>query len=159
MKNLLLVIIWALTLQAAMADDRLTSEEETLKKAADECLLRVSNGKVDDAFNILLRAYWVDRESYRQTAASMQRQYVQAAARNEDRLGNAIPGGYELLGVKRLGTSVVRLVYLQKNEFFFMPWAFSFYRAAGEWKLTQIAFPDVGADEVHDFIVLVPAKG
>jgi hypothetical protein len=159
MKNLLLFLsIWMIGWQGLAADDRLTADEEVLKKAADECLSRVSNGKAEDAFNALLKVYWVDKDGYRQTAASFYRQYIQVTSRMEDHLGNPIPGGFELLGVKRLGASFVRLVYLQRNEFFFIPWAFSFYRAGGEWKLTQVAFPDLGADDVRDFLVLVPVK-
>ena len=71
--------------------------------------------------------------------------------------GYPIPGGYRLLGVKRLGASVTRLIYLQENDRFFIPWAFSFYKAAGEWRLTHISFPDVGSDDIRDFIVIVPA--
>ena len=153
----LIFVLWIVALQTAIAQDRITPAELTLKKATDECLSRVSNGKFEDAFNNLLKLYWVDRDNYRQAASTMERQYLEIADRAEDRMGNPIPGGYEFIGVKRLGTSFTRLIYLQKNERFFIPWAFSFYKAAGGWMLTNVSFPDLGADDIKDFIKIVPA--
>ncbi len=155
--KMLFFALWFVVLQTALAQGRLTPAELTLKQAADDCLSRISNGKYEDAFNTLLKLYWVDRDNYRQAAASMERQYLQIADRAEDRMGNPIPGGYDFVGVRRLGTSFTRLIYLQKNERFFIPWAFSFYKASGGWKLTRISFPDITEDEIKDFIEIVPA--
>jgi hypothetical protein len=113
----------------------------------------VSYGKADDAFSVLFSEYWKDKATAPQAASSMQRQYREVLGRVEDTMGKPVPGGYEFIGVKRLGTSVVKLVYLQKNERFFLPWAFSFYKAADEWRLTYISFPDVGSDDLKDFVV------
>ena len=46
----------------------------------------------------------------------MQRHYREVIGRAEETIGRAGPEGYEYLGVKRLGVSVVKLVYLQKNH-------------------------------------------
>jgi hypothetical protein len=136
----------------------LSPSEQSIKTAADNCMSRVSNGKADDAFSVLLSEYWKDKSTSPQATASMQRQYREVMQRVEDTMGKPVPGGYEFIGVKRLGTSVVKLVYLQKNELFFLPWAFSFYRAGSEWRLTLISFPDVGSDDMKDFIISDPSN-
>ena len=156
MKKLIL-LIWVAAIQAALGAQNLSPSEELIKKAADDCMSRVSNNKADDAFSILFNQYWKDKSTAPQAASSMQRQYREVLGRVEDTMGKPVPGGYEFIGVKRLGKSVIKLVYLQKNELFFLPWAFSFYKAADEWRLTYISFPDVGSEDLKDFVVLEQA--
>lgn len=133
---------------------------DSVKTACDTCLSRVSNSKAEDAFSILFSEYWKDKATAPQATASMQRQYREVLGRVEVTMGKTVPGGYEYIGVKRLGSSYMKLVYLQKNELFFLPWAFSFYKSADEWRLTYISFPDIGSDDMKDFVVteLVPAR-
>jgi hypothetical protein len=152
MKNLI-ILLWLVATPLAMAAQNFSQGEDLIKTAADNCMSRVSNGKADDAFSILFSEYWKDKSTAPQAASSMQRQYREVIGRIEDTMGKPVPGGYEYIGCKRLGTSVIKLVYLQKNERFFLPWAFSFYRAGDEWRLTFISFPDVGSDDMKDFVV------
>ena len=154
MKNIF-VIVWILTVHVAAADAKLTSVEVRIKEATDQCMLRVSNGQADDAFNSLFKEFWSDRATAAQATTTMQRQYRSVLGRLEDNAGKAVPGGYEFIGLKRLGTSVLKLVYIQKNELSFLPWAFSFYRSNQDWRLTHIAFPDIGSEEVRDFTAIV----
>lgn len=159
MKRMILVV-WAIlvTLPITTAAQRLSASEEMIKTATDNCMSRVSNGKADDAFSMIFSEYWKDKATAPQATATMQREYREVLGRVEDTMGKPVPGGYEFIGVKRLGKSVIKLVYLQKNERFFLPWAFSFYRAADEWKLTFVSFPDVGSDDLKDFVVLEHAS-
>jgi hypothetical protein len=156
--KLILLLAAALVLPFTACAQNLSPSETSLKKALDDCMARVSNGKADDAFTTIFSELWKDKASASQAAASMQRQYREVLGRVQDTMGEPIPGGYEFIGVKRLGTSVLKVVYLQKNELFFLPWAFSFYRPAEDWRLTYISFPDVGSDDLKDFIVLDLAK-
>ena len=87
----------------------------------------------------------------------MQREYREIQGKVQDTIGRSIPNGYEFIGVKRLGTTLIKLVYLQKNELSFLPWAFSFYRAADEWRLTYISFQDINGDDLKDFIITDPS--
>jgi hypothetical protein len=154
MKRILILLVAAGFLQITALAQHFTPAEELIKAAADNCMARVSSGKADDAFSMLLGEYWKDKSTSAQAASSMQRQYRDVLGRVEDTMGKPVPGGYEFIGVKRLGSSVLKLVYLQKNERFFLPWAFSFYRAADEWRLTYISFPDVTSDDLKDFVVI-----
>jgi hypothetical protein len=152
----LLVLLCFLTTPPVLFAQNFAPGEDLIKTAADNCMAGVSNGKADDAFSVLFSEYWKDKSTSAQAAASMQREYRRVLSRVEDTLGRPVPNGYELVGIKRLGTSVIKLVYLQKNEMFFLPWAFSFYRPAGEWRLTYISFPDANSDDLKDFVVTEP---
>lgn len=154
----LLPILCTLSLTWSVYAQNLSRSEEAIKTAADTCMSQVSHGKADDALSQLFSQYWKDKATAAQAASSMQRQYRDVLGRVQDTMGDPVPGGYEFIGVKRLGKSVIKLVYLQKNELFFLPWAFSFYRAAEEWRLTYISFPDVGGDDLKDFIVTENAR-
>lgn len=50
--------------------------------------------------------------------------------------------GPELLREERLGTSLVRLVYLLKSEKHLTVWEFYFYKPKGAWIVSQIQFND-----------------
>ena len=153
MKTNLLIASLVLAFQVVLHAQRLTPSERVIKTAVDNCMAKVTNEKADDGFSILFRDYWNDKPTAPRAAMTMQREYREVLGRLEDRLGKAIPNGYEFIGVKRLGTCVIKLVYLQKNELSFLPWAFSFYRAAEDWRLTFISFPEVGGEDLKDFVV------
>ncbi len=152
MKKLILLVSTVVLSLTATAQNA-SSTVGSVKTACDTCLSQVSSGKADDAFSILFSEYWKDKSTAAQAASSMQREYRNVLGRIENTMGKLVPAGYEFIGIKRLGTSVMKLVYLQKNELFFLPWAFSFYKAAEEWRLTFISFPDAGSDDLKDFVV------
>jgi hypothetical protein len=155
---MIITVACATLLQISILAQNLTRSEELIKTACDTCMSSVSHGKADDAFTLLFSSLWKDKSTAPSAASSMQRAYREVLGRVEDTMGKPVPGGYEFIGVKRLGTSVLKFVYLQKNELFFLPWAFSFYRGADDWRLTYISFPDVGSEDLKDFIVLEHAK-
>ncbi len=152
MKRFILLLTLTCLPWASVAQN-LSPAERAIKTATDNCMAQVSSGKADEAFSTLFTTWWKDKSTYSQAASVLQREYRDILGRVEDTMGQPVPGGYEFIGVKRLGQSVLRLVYLQKNERFFLPWAFSFYRGAGEWRLTHISFPDVSSDDLKDFVV------
>ena len=157
MRKLFIVAICFTCLQASAlaAEPKLTSAEERIKEATDKCMLRVSNGQADDALNYLLKEFWNDRPTTGQATVGLQREYRNIIGRAEDALGQAIPGGYDFVGAKRLGSSVLKLVYLQKNELAFLPWVFSFYKASEDWKLTHITFPNLASEDIRDLTVVI----
>jgi len=160
MKALFLLALPLLALHALAADLRLTAAEERIKEATDKCMSRITSSQADDAFASLFKEFWKEKSTIGQATMAMQRQYRNIAGRAEDALGQSVPGGYEFIGVKRLGTSFVKLIYIQKNELAFLPWSFSFYRPNQDWKLSHIAFPDLTSDDIKDLtvVVLAPEK-
>jgi hypothetical protein len=157
MKALYFLALSLLTLQTMAADLRLTTDEERIKEATDKCMSLITGGHADDAFSGLFKELWKEKNTIGQATMAMQRQYRNVASRAEDALGQPIPGGYEFIGVRRLGTGFVKLIYVQKNELAFLPWSFSFYKPNKDFKLSHIAFPDVTSDDIKDMIVVVLA--
>ena len=150
----LLILLLLVVIQFAGQAQNLSPAEEQLKKALDDFMAQVSSGKADEGFATLLRTYWREKATAPQATDTMQRQYRDVIGRAENSLGAPVSGGYEYVGVKRLGSSVLKLVYLQKNEYYFLPWAFSFYKPRNEWRLSFVSFPDVGSEDLRDFITL-----
>ena len=155
MKKYLLLALCVFTFQALAAELRLTEAEEKLKAATDKCMSRITTGHSDDAFTGLFKELWKEKSTVGQATMAMQRQYRNIATRAEEALGQLVPDGYEFIGVKRLGTSFVKLIYLQKNDLAFLPWSFSFYKPGQDWKLSRIEFPDLTSDDLKDLTVVV----
>ena len=54
--------------------------------------------------------------------------------------------GFEYIGTKRLGQSLVRLTYIEKTERHALPWMFHFYRTANGWILTSFIANDLSSE-------------
>jgi len=57
-----------------------------------------------------------------------------------DRFGKTI--GFEFIGQKKLGESLVRLAYIEKTERRALPWLFHFYRTRNGWVLESFMCND-----------------
>src|SRR5690348_18349647 len=57
-------------------------------------------------------------------------------------VGKRLPGQYEFIGTKRLGSTYVTLFYVQKHEFGVSPVSFQFYQGAQTWILTRSSWGD-----------------
>jgi hypothetical protein len=155
MKKLLVLLLTVLAVPIAAAESKLTPGEEQIKEALEKFMERVSSGQADEGFTFLFKEFWKEKETIGQATVAMQRQYRNLIGRAEDAMGQPVPGGHDFLGVKRLGGSVVKFVYLQKNELTFLPWAFTFYKPSRDWRLSHIEFPDLVSDDIKDFTVVV----
>ncbi len=95
----------------------------------------LSKGQVSDAFNTIFKQYWYEKDQAVSQAAKLGSQYEGFQTGLEQQFGKRIPGAYEFVGTRRLGKSMIRLVYIQKYEKAVYPVGFSFYKARDEWKL------------------------
>lgn len=59
------------------------------------------------------------------------------------RYGDSV--GYEQVSRKKLGESMVRLIYIEKAQKHPLPWTFFFYRTPAGWLLTQVRWDDQSA--------------
>ena len=50
--------------------------------------------------------------------------------------------GYEFIGEKRSGQSLLKLTYIEKTEHHALPWIFYFYRAPNGWVLNSFNWHD-----------------
>ena len=57
-----------------------------------------------------------------------------------DRFGKTV--GFEFIGQKKLGESLVRLAYIEKTERRALPWLFHFYRTRNGWVLESFLCND-----------------
>ena len=57
-----------------------------------------------------------------------------------DRFGKTV--GYEFIGQKKLGESLVRLAYIEKTERRALPWLFHFYKTRAGWVLESFMCND-----------------
>jgi len=48
--------------------------------------------------------------------------------------------GYELIGVEKVGTSLLRLQYIEKTEKHAFPWSFYFYKTDQGWMLNDFTW-------------------
>jgi len=56
------------------------------------------------------------------------------------RYGNPI--GYEFLGQRKVGDSLVRLTYIEKTDKHALPWMFYFYKTPTGWALNSFQWND-----------------
>ena len=156
-KNLLIVLTTAI-LALGAGGGAAPQGEDALKQATDTFMTRVTSDQAEQALGDLVDHYWFDRSDITKTKASFLNQLTPEMTKMEGSLGKALPKQYEFVGTKRLGKSVVRLVYIQKFENFFAPWSFTFYKAKDEFRLAGINFGDSVEDDLKGFATTEPAK-
>ena len=66
----------------------------------------------------------------------------------KDRLGTSI--GWEHLSTTEAGSSILKLVYLEKTDKHGLIWTFFFYRPAERWQLNTFSWGDKLAGAFHD---------
>ncbi len=151
-------IILSLVLPGMAAEDRLTGrQEEPLKQASERFMAKISKEQIPEAMDDLLDRYWYDKADLAKAKALLKSQCDAELSKVKTTLGKPLPDGYEFLGVRRIGKSTIRFVYLQKFQNFFAPWSFTFYKATSEFKLITLCFGDAVQDDLKTFTVTEPA--
>lgn len=134
MKKLLATLAALLISLTAHADVLKTDAE--LRPFTDAVMARVAKGEVSAAFEAM-RPYVTTPESEFQSLAMAAR--VQREQFNT-RFGKAT--GFEFIGERRVGESLLRLTYIEKTEKHALPWQFFYYRTSGGWVLNSILWND-----------------
>ena len=99
------ILAFVTLLRTELVAQHFVAGKDEIRAAADICMSRVSNGNADEALSILLTDYWKDKATAPQATATMQRQYREVLGKVEETMSKPIPGGYEFIGAKHLGTS------------------------------------------------------
>ena len=154
---LLPLCIGAILLTAAEVRP-LLSDAERLKASTDRFMTSLSKGQTTDAFIELLQSHWYKPSEAGAKANDLDLQYQEIRRTLEEDLGKRLPGAYEFLGRRRLGNSLVTLVYIEKNEYSVWPWALTFYKAQDEWRLRAVAFGQNAWDDMMALAVSEPAS-
>jgi len=110
--------------------------ESDLKPFADKVMSTTVNSGLKAGFAVM-RPYLVIPE------AELQNVLVRSIAQREEtaaRYGKTI--GFEYVGRKKLGDSLVRLTYIEKTERQALPWMFHFYQTRNGWVLSSFLWND-----------------
>ena len=135
--RILLLSLCAATFSAHA--DTLKSDAD-LKAFGDRVMAAVAGAGLPAAISVM-RPYVVISETELQNALlKMQAQREQLGPR----YGKTI--GFEYIGTKRLGQSLVRLTYIEKTERQALPWMFHFYRTGNGWVLTSFIANDLSSE-------------
>jgi hypothetical protein len=135
-----------------------TPAEKHLKKALDSFMQNISDDKVDDAFKVLLKEDLVDLDAMPSGLGTLKAQYLSWQVQAGKSTGKPIRDGFDYLGMKRLGKSVMQLGYQQNHENVAVGWAFTFYKATDQWTLIALNFGDKAGQELSALGVVERAK-
>jgi hypothetical protein len=138
MKRAALALLLFAAALAARADTFKTDAE--LKPFGDRVMSAVAGAGLPAAVAVM-RPYVVISETELQNALlKMQAQREQMGPR----YGKTT--GFEYIGTKRLGQSLLRLTYIERTERHALPWMFHFYRTANGWVLTSFIANDLSSE-------------
>jgi hypothetical protein len=107
-----------------------------LRPFADRIMAAVSGSGVAAGISVM-RPYVVMPE------VELQKALLTLQAQREaypERLGKTV--GFEFIGQRKLGESLVRLAYIEKTERRALPWLFHFYRTRNGWVLESFLCND-----------------
>jgi hypothetical protein len=123
---------------AAHADTLKTDAE--LRPFADRVMAAVSGAGLQAGFAVM-RPYVVISET------ELQQALLRMRAQREQwgpRYGKSV--GFEYIGTKRIGQSLLRLTYVEKTERHALPWMFHFYRTGNGWILSSFLANDLSSE-------------
>ena len=123
---------------------RLSSELDSLKQATDRCMTSTNAVQSGEAFINLYQRYWPDKEEASSKAEALTRRLRHLGALYRFNIGPRLPGQYEFIAARRLGSAYVTLFYVQKHELGVSPVSFQFYRGREDWVLVSTAWGDEG---------------
>ena len=113
----------------------LKSEVE-IRAFADRIMTKVAAGDLTGAFADMKPYVIVPATEFDAMASSSKLQRDQYGARY------GAPTGYEFIAQKKIGDSLVRLIYIEKTERHALPWTFIFYRGSKGWVLNSFYWND-----------------
>lgn len=134
MKRLLLILVAALGLGTAQAATLKT--EADIRAFADRVMEKVAKADLPGAF-ALMKPYTIIPPTEFDAAALQSKSQRDLVG---TRFGATI--GYEFIGEKRSGESLLKLTYIEKTERHALPWSFFFYRTPTGWVLNSFTWHD-----------------
>ena len=134
------------------------SDADRIKASTDQFMVLLSKGQTTEAFIGLLRSTWFKPFEAGAQANDLDSQYQETIKTLEPDLGTRMPGAYEFLGRRRVGNSLVTLVYVEKYQYTVWPWALTFYKAQDEWRLRAVAYGQSAWDDMMALSVSEPAS-
>ena len=132
------LFVWVLIALAAAAhaDTKAISDTQAAKELAESAMKKFVAGDMAGGFD-LLKPYWhlPDTE-----ISQLVLQSIQQRSALQSRYGASL--GYEYIAWTAVGDSLVRFVYLEKNENHPYTWQFYFYKAKDVWLVDGVGYND-----------------
>ena len=123
---------------AAHADTLKTEAE--LRPFADRVMAAVSGAGLQAGFSVMRPYVVISETELQQALLKMQAQREQWTPR----YGKTV--GFEYIGTKRIGQSLLRFTYLERTERHALPWMFHFYRTNNGWILSSFLANDLSSE-------------
>lgn len=125
----------ALTIAGSAGADKLKSEAE-LRPFGDRVMATVVKAGMPAAYDLLKPYLLIPESEFQSVVRSSKSQRDQFAVRYGRTLG------YEFVGSRKAGESLVRIVYIEKTEKHALPWTFYFYKTPAGWVLNAFHWND-----------------
>jgi hypothetical protein len=135
-----------------------TPELQLLKKATDQCMTALSQGESREALTDLFQRYRPSKEATAAKAESLASDIRRATLLLEPKLGKSLPGGFELVGARSLGTAFHTLAYVQKHERGAVTLTFKFEKGGEKWFLRGTHIDGDPQAVMGSFGVATPVK-
>ncbi|MFA5339396.1 MAG: hypothetical protein WC317_04495 [Candidatus Omnitrophota bacterium] len=135
LKYLILAIMFVFS-HVSLISAATVPDESAAKELANKIMQQVAAGNLGAAFKEM-KPYVVISESEFDSAA------LQSKAQREQygtRYGAAV--SYEFIDSKKVGTSLLRLRYLEKTNRHAIPWVFYFFKTPEGWILNAFSWKD-----------------
>jgi len=135
MVRYLIVIFFLAFISTQALADTLKSEQDA-KKLSEEIITLFSKEDLGDVINLMEPYTAIQGEELKGSllqSKALRDQHI-------NRYGKSI--GYEFIGERKAGDSLLKLVYIEKTEKHVFPWTFFFYRASTGWTLNSFSWDD-----------------
>ena len=110
--------------------------EQAAKQLAEKVMNYAAKGDISSAFASMKPYVVIPEAEFQGLALQSKSQRDQFGAR----YGKSI--GYEFIGERKAGDSILRLVYIEKTAKHALPWMFLFYKSPTGWVLNSFAWND-----------------
>ena len=112
------------------------SSPAAARKLTDQAMEKIASGDIESGM-LLLKPYVLISSA--EFDATLEKVKLQLPTIRQ-RFGLSV--GYEFLGEKTLGSSLIRITHLQKFERHPVTWVFIFYKGTNAWVLDSFNFQD-----------------
>ena len=126
----------ALALGAWAARAETLKTDADIKPFADRVMASVVNSGMASGFAAMRPYLLMGEGDYQSALLASQTRREEFAAR----YGKTV--GFEYIGQKKVGESLLRLTYIEKTEKHALPWLFHFYRTRNGWVLDSFVWND-----------------
>ena len=108
--------------------------EGAAEALSEEVMLALQNNDINDAFEKMKLYMDISDDNFEASTAKS------IARHNEfkQRFGKTI--GYEFIGGKMIGTSLLRLQYLEKKDNYALRWSFYYFKTPKGWRLNTFSW-------------------